>query len=51
MEQQILSSNAKYAQKQPTNFEYQGNPSEFIEITDSVKQSNAYDASKGAPYR
>ena len=42
-----LSSNAKYAQREATPFTYSGKPSEFIEITDSVKQSNAYDASKG----
>ena len=43
-----LSSNAKYAQREATPFTYNGAPSEFIEITDSVKQSSAYDASKGA---
>ena len=43
------SSLAKYAEREPTNFEYQGNPSQFIEITNSVKQSNAYNPANGAP--
>ena len=42
-----LSSNAKFAENKPTGFLYGGDPAEFIEITDSVKQSNAYDAANG----
>ena len=40
-------SSAKFAQNTPTNFEYQGSPAQFIEITDSVKQTNRYDAANG----
>ena len=40
-------SSAKFAQNLPTDFDYQGSPAQFIEITDSVKQTNRYDAANG----
>ena len=43
-----LNSPAKFAQRLPTSFTYQGSPSQYIEITDSVKQTNRYDAANGA---